>query len=81
MIEKKITGIGKIEIIDWSWLAQAVKDYYAKKRQYWTTEIKKLWLTPSAIELWKVWKIKRISWKTEDILKTLDIDLSKYLKD
>ena len=77
---KKITGIGKIEIIDWPWLAGSIKDYFTKKRQYRTDELQKLWITPSALWLWEKWKVKRISWETENKLKTLDIDLSKYLK-
>jgi len=71
---------GKIEIIDWAWLAKAIKDYYNKQRKYWTTELKKIWIKNSTVYMWEKWKIKKITWDTEDKLKQLDIDLSKYLK-
>ena len=76
----KITGVWKIEILDWLWLVKEIKDYYTKNRKHWTKEVRTLWLTPTALWMWENWKNKRISWETEDKLKTLDIDLSKYLK-
>jgi len=72
--------IGKVEIIDWPGLEEAIKDYYNKQRKYWTTEIEKIGIKNSTVYMWGKWTIKRITWDTEDKLKELDIDLSKYLK-